>query len=95
MGLVLAADGARDLAMDAQAYSDAVTSVATYPILLAGGLILWRVGRLMRLVPRPEDGAPAQSYVQTLLRLLARALTVVGPLGVVLATAGLWRRGAR
>ncbi len=88
MGLVLAVDGARSLAMDEQAYSDAVTSVATFPILVAGGLLLWRMGRLMRLTPRAEDGGPAQSYVQTLLRLLARVLTVVGPLGVVLATTG-------
>ncbi len=88
MGLVLAADGARRLAMDEQAYSDAVTSVATFPILLAGGLLVWRMGRVMRLAPRSEDGGPAQSYVLTLLRLLARLLTVVGPLGVVLALLG-------
>jgi small-conductance mechanosensitive channel len=88
MGLVLAADGARRLAMEEQAYSDAVTSVATFPILLAGGLLVWRMGRVMRLAPRSDDGGPAQSYVLTLLRLLARLLTVVGPLGVVLALLG-------
>lgn len=86
MGLVIAADGARSLAMDAQAYSDAVTSVATYPILVAGGLLLWRVGRLLRQTPRPEEGT--QSYVLTLLRLLARALGIIGPLGILLSTAG-------
>ena len=86
MGLVIAADGARSLAMDAQAYSDAVTSVATYPILVAGGLLLWRMGRVLRQTPRPEEGA--QSYVLTLLRLLARALGIIGPLGILLATAG-------
>lgn len=88
MGLVIAADGARSLAMDEQAYSDAVTSVATYPILVAGGLLLWRMGRVMRALARPEDAQPAQSYFQTLLSLLSRALVLIGPLGVVLATAG-------
>ena len=86
LGLVVVADGLRRLAMDAQAYSDAVSAVANFPILVAGGLALWRTGRLMGQAQRDEGGG--QSYVLTLLRLIARALTVVAPLGPLLAAAG-------
>ncbi len=89
MGLAVAAEGARALAMDPQGYSDAVTAVATFPVLVAGGLLLWRMGRLMRQTPRGPDAAVSQqSYVQWLLRLLARTLTFIGPVGVALAVTG-------
>jgi potassium efflux system protein len=85
MGLVLAAEGLRDVSMTAQAYSEAVTSVATFPILLAGALLLWRMGRVMRQSSR--DGE-AQNYLMTLLKLVARALAVIGIAGPLAAAAG-------
>jgi potassium efflux system protein len=85
MGLVLAAEGLRDVSMTPQAYSEAVTSVATFPILLAGALLLWRMGRVMRQSSR--DGE-AQNYLMTLLKLVARALAVIGIAGPLAAAAG-------
>jgi len=85
LGLVIAADFLRDTAMDAQQYSDAVTAVASFPVLAAGGLILWRLGRVMRA------GAPSdlpQSYALFLLRLVARAIAVIGVVAPLLAAAG-------
>ncbi len=49
LGLLVAAEELRYAAMNAQAYSDATTSVMSFPILLTAGLVLWRVGRLLRL----------------------------------------------
>lgn len=85
LGLVLAADMLRSVAMDAQSYSDAVTATATFPVLVAGGLLLWRTGRVLR---RGVTGAGETNYTLTLLGLLARGLAVVGIVGPLLAAAG-------
>ncbi len=84
MGLVIATEMLRSAAMDAQAYSDATTAVMSFPILLAGGLVLLWTGRLLRKAGTVED----KSYVLRLLLVFARALTVVGVAGPVLAGLG-------
>ncbi|WP_295079644.1 DUF3772 domain-containing protein [Tabrizicola sp.] len=86
MGLVIAADMLRGAAMDAQAYSDATTSVMSFPILLTGGLVLLRLGRTLRKTREVEE--KSSSYSLRLIQLLARALTVLGILGPVLAGFG-------
>ena len=85
MGLVSAVDVLRDQAMGPQEYSDATTSVMTFPILAAGGLLLWRMGRVLRL---GREGAGGQSFVLTLLSLIARAIGLIGVAGPVLAAFG-------
>ncbi|WP_103255580.1 DUF3772 domain-containing protein [Tabrizicola aquatica] len=84
MGLVVAVEMLRSAAMDAQAYSDVTTGVMSFPILLAGGLVLLWTGRLLRKARDAEE----KSYVLRLLLLFARALTVVGVAGPVLAGLG-------
>jgi potassium efflux system protein len=86
MGLVIAADMLRGAAMDAQAYSDATTSVMSFPILLTGGLVLLRLGRTLRKTRDADDRS--SSYALRLIQLLARGLTVLGILGPVLAGFG-------
>ena len=84
MGIVIAAEGLRAAAMDAQAYSDATTAVMSFPILLTGGLVLMRVGRVLRKTPEMAD----RSYALRLLTILARGLGVIGIAGPVLAAFG-------
>lgn len=86
MGLVIAADILRTAAMEAQAYSDATTAVISFPILLAGGLALMRLGRTLRAVQAAED--KSASYGLRLIQILARILTVIGFAGPVLAGFG-------
>lgn len=86
MGLVIAADMLRSAAMDAQGYSDATTSVLSFPILLTGGLVLLRLGRTLRKIREADDRSSSSSL--RLIQLLARALTVLGILGPVLAGFG-------
>lgn len=86
MGLVIAANMLRFSAMDAQAYSDATTSVMSFPILLTGGLVLVRLGRTLRKSREADD--KAASYALRLIQVLARGLTAVGVLGPVLAAFG-------
>jgi potassium-dependent mechanosensitive channel len=84
MGLVLAVEQIRSAAMDAQAYSDATTAVMTFPILLTGGLVLMRTGRVLRRSRELAD----RSYALRLLTILARGLGVVGLAGPALAAFG-------
>jgi potassium-dependent mechanosensitive channel len=84
MGLVLAAQVLRSAAMDAQAYSDATTAVMSFPILLVGGLILLRLGRVLR---KAEDSGD-RSYALRLMSILSRGLTVIGLVGPALAGFG-------
>jgi small-conductance mechanosensitive channel len=84
LGFVTAAEMLRSAAMDAQAYSDATTSVMSFPILLVGGLALMRLGRVLR---RAEEEAD-RSYAMRLMSILSRGLTVVGLAGPVLAALG-------
>ncbi len=85
MGLVVSAEMLRAEAMDPQEYSEATTSVMTFPILVAGGLVLWRLGRVLRL---GRQEAAGQSYVLTLLALIARGIGLIGIIGPVLAALG-------
>jgi small-conductance mechanosensitive channel len=84
LGFVTATEMLRAAAMDAQAYSDATTSVMSFPILLVGGLALMRLGRVLR---RAEEEAD-RSYAMRLMSILSRGLTVIGLAGPVLAALG-------
>ncbi|MFZ1470675.1 MAG: DUF3772 domain-containing protein [Paracoccaceae bacterium] len=84
LGLVTAADIIRAEAMEPQQYSDATTAVMSFPILVAGGLILWRMGRLLS----HNRDTDTQSYALTLLKLAAKMLWVIGILGPILAAFG-------
>ncbi len=86
MGLVITADMLRGAAMDAQAYSDATTSVMSFPILLTGGLVLLRLGRTLRKTREADERS--SGYSLRLIQLMARGLTVIGILGPVLAGFG-------
>lgn len=86
MGLVIAANMLRGAAMDAQAYSDATSSVMSFPILLTGGLVLIRLGRTLRKTSEADE--KAAGYSLRLIQLLARGLTVLGIVGPVLAGFG-------
>jgi len=84
MGLVIAAEMIRSVAMDPQEYSEATTSVLVFPILATAGLLLWRMGRVLR----QARATGTQSYVLTLVGLVARAIGIIGVLGPVLAAFG-------
>lgn len=86
MGLVMAAEMLRSAAMDAQAYSDATTSVMSFPILLTGGLVLMRLGRTLRKTREIDERTAG--YGLRLIQILARGLTVLGVVGPVLAGFG-------
>ncbi len=92
LGLLIGVEELRDAAMNAQAYSDATTSVMSFPILLTAGLVLWRVGRLLRLPVQITTGRAAptsdQSFTLRLLAIVGQGVGAVGLLAPVLAAFG-------
>lgn len=85
MGAVLGAEHLRQVAMGPQNYSDAVTSVVSFPLILAGGVLLWRIGVLLR---RAFAETESQSFTRTILSLLSRLYVALGVLGPALAAFG-------
>jgi len=84
LGLAGVAEELRVLVMGPQLYSDAVTSVASFPILVVGGVLLWRTGRILHLARANR----AEAHALTVLTLLARISRAVGVVGPVLAALG-------
>lgn len=89
MGLLLGLDDLRFAAMDSQSYSEGTTAVTSFPGLALSGLLLVRMGQLLR---RHADATPRENEVQAygtrLLGVLGRGVMVVGVLGPVLAAIG-------
>lgn len=85
-GGLLVLDMLRRVAMAEVAVSDAATSVLSLPVLLAGGYILVRLGRLMHQAPAAEEGSV--SFRNRLIDLLARGVILFGGLGLLLAVLG-------
>ncbi|OYX25796.1 MAG: hypothetical protein B7Z10_05100 [Rhodobacterales bacterium 32-66-7] len=84
MGLVLALQSLQIAVLDPLAYSDATSAVMAFPLLLAGGLVLLRVGRVLRKAVELAD----RSYTLRLLLVLARGLAVIGIAAPCLAALG-------
>ncbi|MFE3837188.1 DUF3772 domain-containing protein [Pseudogemmobacter sonorensis] len=88
MGLVVVWEALRAISMGSQAYANAVTSVASFPILCAGGLLLWRTGRLLKLASQSGGAGQAASYALKLTGLLGQGCVVLGIVGPLLAAFG-------
>ncbi|NPD16181.1 mechanosensitive ion channel family protein [Xinfangfangia sp. D13-10-4-6] len=92
MGVVLLINALRMLTMAGQNYADAVTSVVSFPIVLAASVLLYRMGRIMRL--SSEIGGKSISYGAKLLGFLGYALKGVGLAAPVLAVFGYVSAGS-
>ncbi|SEB73814.1 DUF3772 domain-containing protein [Rhodobacter sp. 24-YEA-8] len=91
MGVVLSFEALRRLTMDGQNYPDAVTAVASFPMLAGGGILLWRMGRILRL---SQEQGEQNGYGEKLIGLLGRALKLIAVAGPGLAALGYVTAGA-
>ncbi|VDC30702.1 DUF3772 domain-containing protein [Pseudogemmobacter humi] len=91
MGAVVVIEALRRITMGSQNYSDAVTAVASFPVLCAGGVMLWRMGRILR---RSREDGTVVSYGRRLLGFLGRAIGVIGIAAPLLAAFGYVAAGA-
>ncbi len=88
IGVVLAVDLARRLVLD-PGLSEAATAVQSFPILVIAGLLLFRLGQLLRRHVLNDTVADEQvSYVNRLVGLVGRGAMMVGVAGPVLAAVG-------
>lgn len=89
MALLLGLDQMRFAAMDAQSYSEGTTSVVSFPVLVVSGLLLFRMGQLLRrhLLRDRREGETA-SYGMRLIGFMGQGAMLVGVAGPVLGAVG-------
>jgi small-conductance mechanosensitive channel len=88
-GLVLAVEAFRGISLNRLGSSEAAIAVLSFPILVVAGVLLMRMGRLLRrytTVETPEPATP--TYRLRVLTLIGRAAIVIGLLAPVLAAVG-------
>jgi potassium efflux system protein len=90
MGLILGLDQLRLSAMAAQDYSEATTSVVSFPILVIAGLLLLRMGQMLarQLSSAHHQDGDSQNFGRSSLMLIARAATLLGIAAPILAAVG-------
>ncbi len=88
-GFILAFETVRSAAMDSLSISDAGTAVLSFPMIALAGIVLFRVGSLLRPVAKAaEPGEEMPSYRNRMIGLVAGAAMVVGVLGPLVAALG-------
>ncbi|MBI1170768.1 DUF3772 domain-containing protein [bacterium] len=93
-GALLALGQLRRAALSEIDVTDAGTAVLNFPFVLIGGLLLVRLGQLMRAAPLPEAEDGKSNYRRTLIATMIRAVIFCGLAGPVLAAIGYISAGA-
>jgi small-conductance mechanosensitive channel len=84
-GMLVGFEAMLNITVDPLRATDAALSVLNYPVLVVAGLLLVRMGQLLRRQSRTEEAVPPRD---TLIGLLGRGAIAVGVVGVLLATVG-------
>lgn len=89
MGVLLGLDDLRFAAMDTQSYSEGTTAVSSFPGLALTGVLLFRMGQLLRRhAEATTRESESQNYGTRLLGLLGRGVMAVGVAGPAVAAIG-------
>jgi potassium-dependent mechanosensitive channel len=89
LGVLMGIETLRFAAMDAQSYSEGATSVLSFPMIALSGLVVWRLGHLLRRHARSEAAvSEAASYANRLIGLIGRGAIVLGIAGPVVGALG-------
>jgi len=89
MGVVLALDILLTRVAGMVGFSDKATVVLSFPIVVAGGLLLFRMGMMLHPHrPVDPDAVIDNPLKQNVSRLIAKIIVLVGVLGPVLAAVG-------
>jgi potassium-dependent mechanosensitive channel len=88
-GILLALETLRQVVLDQQQASQTATSVIAFPLIVVGGLMLFRMGHFLQqhLSAADTEETPA-SYGDKLMLILARAAMAVGVVAPLLAAVG-------
>ncbi len=88
-GILLAVEIALRICMNRLGSDEAAVSVLSFPVLVIAGLLLMRMGRLLRKQGRDAGRDPAApSYRDRVLGLVGKAAIVIGLVGMVLGAVG-------
>lgn len=94
-GLTLGLEVFREAALDPIVAGEAALAVLQFPILVLGGLLLLRLGHILRRHKPPERAGEDLPVFRTrILQLLAQGAVVIGVLGPALAAVGYVAAGA-
>lgn len=97
LGLVFAASFLLDELARYDNWSNNVKSVVYFPLVLLGGLFLWRLGRLLRLhaaAATANQGVDVEPrYSDRMYGLLGRVVVLVGFVGPLLSAVGYFAAG--
>ncbi|MES2144645.1 MAG: hypothetical protein V4516_09840, partial [Pseudomonadota bacterium] len=89
LGVLMGVEALRFAAMDAQSYSDGATSVLSFPTIALSGLVVWRLGHLLRRHARSAAaGTEAAGYANRLIGLIGRAAVLVGIAAPIIGALG-------
>ncbi|MEL7256353.1 MAG: DUF3772 domain-containing protein [Pseudomonadota bacterium] len=92
LGLVAAAAVFLSDVGDISNWSTAAKNVVLFPVLVAAGLLLWRLANLLRAhVRNSTEGEGEENYRTTLIRLLALGLVALSFVAPLLAAVGYFR----
>ena len=94
-GLILGLEAVRKAVLDPIGASEAALAVLQFPILVLGGLVLLRLGHVLRRhkpAERGDDDLPV--FRNRILRFLAQGAVIIGVLGPALGAVGYVAAGA-
>ena len=94
-GLALGLESLRKAVLEPISADEAALSVLQFPVLLLGGLVLLRLGHVLRRhkpTERKDDELPV--FRNRIIRLLAQGAVIIGVLGPALAAVGYVAAGA-
>ena len=94
-GLVIGLEVFRKAVLEPIGAGEAALAVLQFPILLLGGLLLLRLGHILRRHKSADRGADDQPMFRNrILQLLAQGAVIIGVLGPALAAVGYVAAGA-
>lgn len=96
LGLVLAAEALRPAFFDSIVVTEAAEAVLGFPLLVLAGLLLFRLGQIVRLhtAAAVADEETSAGFADRVLGFLGRVIILIGVGGVVLAGIGYMAAGA-
>jgi len=88
-GVVLAVVALREVVLDRQALAETTRSVLEFPTIVVAAIILFRLGKLLRVAVSSEAQAEdAQGFRLRVIGLLGRGALIIGAVGPLLAAVG-------
>ena len=89
LGILLAVEAVRRSVMDPMRSPESATAVLAFPIILLSGVLLYRLGGLLRHhVTNPPPDEEPRSYRDRLIALVARITMIAAVIGPLLAAVG-------